>query len=159
MEATGGTSMESGWSLGPRSLPAPRGSSTSEQKGGPGSGRWERTCWVLECPRPGLGRLVAGAGGLPETTAQCQRQGWARPRVGSWPPHPLSPSFLFLWGQRRDHAVWGGRGQQPRTPEASEQCLFPSIGTCVSTADKTISSCRVGDPYPQREHQHEDPCR
>lgn len=67
--------MESGWSLGPR-LPTPRGRSTSKQRrGGPGSGRWERTRWVLECPCPGGGgRLVAGAGGLPETTAQRRRQ-------------------------------------------------------------------------------------
>lgn len=50
-----GTSMESGWSLGPR-LPTPRGGSTSKQRrGGPGSGRWERTRWVLECPCPGGG--------------------------------------------------------------------------------------------------------
>lgn len=56
------------------------------------------SCWVPECPRPRLGRLVAGAGGILETPAQRQRQGWARPRVGSWPPHPLSPPFPLLWG-------------------------------------------------------------
>lgn len=146
--------MESGWSLGPR-LPTPRGRSTSKQRrGGPGSGRWERTRWVLECPCPGGGgRLVAGAGGLPETTAQRRRQGWARPGVGSRPPHPPSTSFLFLWGYRKERGCRGEGGQQPRTPEALEQRLFPS------TADEASSGCRVGGPRPQRSTSTMGPCR
>lgn len=94
---------------------------------------------------------MAGAGGLPETTAQRRRQGWARPGVGSRPPHLPSTSFLFLWGYRKERGCRGEGGQQPRTPEALEQRLFPS------TADEASSGCRVGGPHPQPEHQHDAP--
>lgn len=103
-------------------------------------------------PRGGW-RLVAGAGGLPETTAQHRRQGWARPRVGSRPPHPPSTSFLFLWGYRKERRCRGEGGQQPRTPEALEQRLFPS------TAEETSSGCRVGDRGPRQSTSMMGPCR
>lgn len=84
--------MESGWSLGPR-LPTPRGGSTSKQRrGGPGSGRWERTRWVLECPCPGGGEAGGRGRGPPRDHGTAPEAGLGQARGGE----PAAPPAVDL---------------------------------------------------------------
>lgn len=143
--------MESGWSLGPR-LPTPRGGSTSKQRrGGPGSGRWERTRWVLECPCPG------GGGGWWQGPGASQRprhsaggRAGPGPGWGAGRPTRRRPRFCSSGVTGRREGV-GERGDS----SPGHRRLWNSVYFHPQQTRRALVA--EWGTWPQPEHQHDAP--
>lgn len=120
----------------------------------------------------GDGRVLLGPRVPPSQVGEAGGRGWGHPRDPSTAPEAglgqaqggelaapptITPVSTPLGLEEGETTGRGRERTAAQDSEALEPCLFPSTGTCVATGDKTISSCGVGDPYPQPGHQHEGP--